>query len=251
MDIRDKLADLGITGRKAEVYLTLLQMGSGSVLELAALSGVKRPTVYDLLEDLMAEGLVAESYVGKRKVFAAKNPESLATAQERRLNAAQQLLPELTALFNLGKRKPRVCYYEGLDGLRKVSDDLLKIQSKEYFYFSSAKDILAKFGEEYLRNFVKRRVELGIWSNAIRVSDGEVENADYLGGSEKFLRRLRLMPQPISEEVVSLYVYDNKVAIISALTENYALTIESMELARLIKGIWQSVWPMARKPDET
>lgn len=248
MDLREQLESIGIAGKRVDVYLSLLQLGSGTALEIAASSGIKRPTVYDILTDFQAQGLVGTCYEGKRRLFIAKDPQMLAEVQARRLDSVKAVMPQLSALYNLGPNKPRVNYHEGIDGLRKVSEDLLTVTSGEYFYFSSARDILAKFGEEYLKGYVRRRVERGIWSNAIRMRHTEEPDAEFLAGSEEFKRRLRFLTTPVFEEVVCVYIYDEKVAIISGLKENYAMIIESRELAVLLKAIWQTVWEVAEEP---
>ena len=49
--------------------------------------------------------------------------------------------------------------------------------------------------------------------------------------------------------VPSLYLYDEKIAIISAVKENYAIIIESHDLFVLVKTIWQCLWNVAVEPE--
>ena len=44
MNVNEKLKDIGLSDKAASVYLTILQIGEGSVTEIAALSKIKRTT---------------------------------------------------------------------------------------------------------------------------------------------------------------------------------------------------------------
>ena len=63
------------------------------------------------------------------------------------------------------------------------------------------------------------------------------------------LRRVRYLPQSISENVAELILYDNKIAVHSTIKENYAVTIESRELFILLKTIWDCLWAVSIEPD--
>jgi hypothetical protein len=156
-------------------------------------------------------------------------------------------MPDLMALHNLEPRTPRIRYYEGVEGIKTVSEDILDVVSREYFYFGSMKDIIDVTGKEYQRTWVKRRIEKKIWSNAIRIREKEVPDG-FLKDGPANLRRLRYFPRVIPEDMVSLYIYDDKIAITAALRECYGLLIESRELAVLMKTVWQLVWEMAARP---
>lgn len=55
-------------------------------------------------------------------------------------------------------------------------------------------------------------------------------------------------PKPILENSAGLYLYDDRVAVISALKENYAMIIESSELSLLVRTIWNCIWEVAEEP---
>lgn len=52
MTINKSLEQLGLVGKKADVYLASLELGSASVIEIAKKAGVKRTTCYDILFEL-------------------------------------------------------------------------------------------------------------------------------------------------------------------------------------------------------
>ena len=52
------LENLGLSEKEAEIYLALLELGTGTVVEVAKKSGVKRPTAYLVLDELKKMGYI-------------------------------------------------------------------------------------------------------------------------------------------------------------------------------------------------
>ena len=74
MNIIDQLEKLGLNGRQAKVYLALLQLGTGTAIDIAKATRFKHPTVYDVLDVLKERALVTETFEGGRKLFSAEDP---------------------------------------------------------------------------------------------------------------------------------------------------------------------------------
>ena len=69
MSIREKMEELGISRKASKIYLTLLKMGSGTVMEIAYKADINRCTAYDLLETLSQKKLVTHTYKGKKRIL--------------------------------------------------------------------------------------------------------------------------------------------------------------------------------------
>lgn len=245
MEIRQKLEEIGLTGKKADVYLAILQLGKTTVVQIAKKAQIKRPTTYDILDDLINKGLVSQTFAGKKRFFNAEPPEALKSLLKKQEEKVDQLLPELTSLFNITPHKPKIRYFEGREGLRQIYEEILKMKTKEQFYIGSIKEMIDVLGEEYLSNWVKRRIKAGIVSHAIRIKSKEMPIKEW-GAGKEFIRYLKFFPADIKEDITNLIIFDNKVAIVSALAESYGLIIESKELATTLKYIWQIVWAVSK-----
>lgn len=247
MNIIDQLEKLGLNGRQAKVYLALLQLGTGTAIDIAKATRFKHPTVYDVLDVLKERALVTETFEGGRKLFSAEDPNRLRLAEDERRRTLEGLLPDLQALYRGGSRRPRVRVYVGPEGMEAVDEELLAVKSGEYFYFGGVREMIQNSSEEHLSDYYRKRLERGIWSNAIRIR-GEEDDLDYMQSGEQHLRRVRYLPKPILENSAGLYLYDDRVAVISALKENYAMIIESSELSLLVRTIWNCIWEVAEEP---
>jgi len=239
-----ELAGIGFGEKKGALYLALLKLGRGTVAELAKAAGIKRTTAYDLLAELRADNLVAESAVGNRRLFTAEPPENLERVIERRRAALDRLMPTLKNVFYQHDPRPRVRYFEGVDGIRHVHEELLKVKSKEYFYFGSMQGFVNALGQEYMEDFIRRRIRKRIWSNALRIRAQEIDDPLAASGAENY-RRVRYLSKPIEEAVASMTLFDGKIAICTTGRENYGMIIESREMSAILKLIWDCLWAVA------
>lgn len=138
MAIERQLYNLGLSEKEARVYLTALEIGSSSVQEIALKAGVNRATTYVQIESLIRRGLISSVIRGKKRYFNAENPRyllKLLDAQkwelDERKSEFEENLPELEAMFNFKQEKPKVKYFEGLEGLKAIQQDLFITESKE------------------------------------------------------------------------------------------------------------------------
>lgn len=243
---KDQLKQLGFNDRKAEIYLVLLQNGSGSATDLAAAANIKRTTAYDLLDELCAEQLASISFEGKKRIYTAESPGQLQLMIQQQMQKVDALLPGLSALYNSRSHKPKVRYYEGAEGMKRVNEELLKVKTGEYFYFGSMEGFVESSGKQYLEDFVRRRIRKKIWSNAIRIRSQEIDEPYTLGSVENY-RRVRYLSKPLELNVVNLTLFDGKVSISSTTKENYAMVIESHQVFTLLKYLWDYLWQIAEE----
>lgn len=242
--IRDELKLLGFSDKKIAVYMALLQKGSGSATELAQVAGVKRTTVYDILDELCQDKLASITFAGKKRMFSIESPENLQQRVESQLTAVNRVLPGLKELYNQNSKTARVRFYKGTEGLRYVHDELLKVKAKEYFYFGSMSAFEDALGYEYLKEFIHKRIRKKIWSNAIRVRSHEIDDPITFPGDENY-RRVKYISKPLQADVANLVLFDGKIAVCSSSRENYAMIIESCEMAAILKFLWDYIWEVA------
>ncbi len=237
----ERLKELGLDGKKAKVYMALLQNRGMSASEIAKTTKLKRPTVYDLLDELMERNLVSAGFAGNVKIFSAEDPEKITADLAGLLEKAEAIMPDLKRLYEQNPGRPRVKYYEGVDGIKTVCEDILNVKAGEYHYFGSLHEMFMSTGWDYQDYYVKRRIKKGIWSNAIRIREKEVDD-EFMKSGDKNLRRVRFFPGHIDDDIPALFIYDNKIAIHSGLQENFGMIIESRELSNLMRAVWKCVW---------
>ena len=93
MDITEAVATLGLNDKQSAVYIALLQLGKGSAYGIADKSGLKRPTTYVIVEELIAKGLAERIPRARKQQYRAISPEQAFGALEERLALAKAKLP--------------------------------------------------------------------------------------------------------------------------------------------------------------
>src|SRR3989344_4581726 len=121
-ELPSTLHTLGFGEKEAVVYVALLELGRGTVTQIARKAGINRTTGYDILDSLSNKGVVNVSGKEPKQEYAAEPPEAViqylkreAEAAKERIEKARAFLPQLSAV-HATQNRPRIKFYEGTDG---------------------------------------------------------------------------------------------------------------------------------------
>ncbi|MDO8471603.1 MAG: helix-turn-helix domain-containing protein [bacterium] len=240
MEIEQTLASVGLTGKKATLYLASLEQGPSSVLALSKTTKLFRPALYKLLAELESDGLFVTTISGKRKLYTAIEPSRLLDLYKKRERALEQVLPQLTLLANQGYNKPLLEYYEGSEQLRSLYRSVLVEKPKEIFTYFPSRYMAELFSQTAMTEVIQERIKLGIKSRTLRASSGEVS---FHGHEErkKALREVRY----ISEEAapaMGVIIANNTVDLYAPIAENYGIRVKSDSFAHLMRQYLETLW---------
>lgn len=237
-DISKLLQRLGLSEKEAVVYRALLGTGPTPVRKLATLAGVNRGTAYDVLKDLMAQGLVSFYHKEKKQYFVAEDPEKLLGAIEARVkdleSAKREIavaLPELRSLHATGGEKAVVRYYAGARGARHILDDVLTT-GKDYLVYSSAN--IREHLHKIMPDFTARRVRAKIRVKVIALGTG---------GDPAELSERRWLSKDVKGSPTYTLIYGGKIALVSVHDgEPRGVIMEDAATAETQKTIFLSLW---------
>ncbi len=234
----DSLTNLGIQKKQAKVYLACLELGSATVQELAEKSNVKRTSIYNFLEDLKSLGLVSEIKEGSKLLLVAENPTTVINKAEKRIEQARNNLPEFLSIFNQPTNKPKVKFYQGLEGLQKAYADYA-VQDGEIFGFTDYEKMFETLPEDFLWSAgPEERIKKNCFFYNIAKSGPKgklVQSKD-----KEQLRETKLVKNIQFETEIN--IYSNKVSLISFKKPYTAVIIEDQAIAQTMKSIWDLVW---------
>lgn len=241
MDIVRALSELGLHETEARFYVAALELGGAPMRDVAEKAGISRTNAYDVFQRLRQQGLVSEVSGSNAKALmvVAGPPGELTAMFEDRRRKLQQLMPELNSLHVGSLAKPRVRYFQGLEGIKSVLDATLGCRSKKLLGILSMRDLYQVPGRMWMDDLVRRRIEAGVQLRAIRSPINDMHG--HWPSSEADLRELRFAP-PGFVFSMTTYIYDEMVAIISSQRENFAMTIESAELATMQTYMFEALW---------
>jgi len=242
-DINNVLQDLGLDSKEAKIYLALLELGSGTVQEVSQKSGVKRTNIYNFIGPLKGKGIINEIVEDDKIILVPENPDILVKRAERNYQEIKVALPELMGIFNLPGTKPKVRFYEGIEGLKKGWGDLLETREigGKIYAFSDYEKIAETFPTNFPWYVPEKRANKKIFFYCV-AKDGpkgrEVQSKDKTQMREtKLFRELKLDTE--------INVFENKVAMLSFRRPYSAVIIEDRAIAMSLKSIWDGWWNKA------
>ena len=237
-----ELIEIGLSEAEARAYTELLRIGSSKVNELAIRLGLPRTTVYNILNSLVRKGVV--SYVLKSgiKYFEAADPDKLLRIQEEKTAGLRSVLPEFEKIRQSIGKRPSVELYEGKEGLKTILDDIIKTRPKELLTLSSAKILEAL--EFYFPNWIKRRVENGIYARVIQEKVKAIKEMRLIDKSQ--LREIRFLPKGMKINTHT-QIYHNKVAILTLRKENLiGVVVENEDITETQRQTFEQLWRLAK-----
>lgn len=230
------LKSLNLTDDQAAFYLASLELGQANIQELAKKSGVKRTSIYNFIDEMKERGFIQETRKKKRNVYSGVHPEQLVTMEQMRITELQRLMPELKAIYNKTQTKPRVTFYEGVEGLKETLADFIRVGKPMIGWadFSFRQKILGNFFDE----FAPIRAKHNITYQAIvrDTSEARAWGKKNIG----HLREHRYIEcEPFNTETL---VYGDHVLMLSYQQKAFAVLIEDANIAATLRIAWQQLW---------
>ncbi len=121
----DILRDYGLSEKEAQVYLTSLSLGSAPASSIARKMSENRVTVYSILKKFITDGIAYTITKKNTTFYHVISPDDLCKNLELKYTKFKEKLPELHAIANLGWNKPKVQFFEGIEGIKQLYNDTL------------------------------------------------------------------------------------------------------------------------------
>ncbi len=239
MELKQQLQQLDLLGKKADVYLASLELGSATVIEIAKKAGIKRTTAYDILMDLAQKGLISETSKGKKRLFVGEDPEKIKKDLQRKESLISEILPMLKSVYNVRGVKPRIRFYEGIEGLKETYNDTLNYTGEMLMFASE--DVVKILGMDWANDYMAKRTKKNLRVRAIMPSS-ETLVKDIVPRDQEVVRTSKLIDPkkyPFSMEI-NIYGH-SKVSLMSS-KEQLGITIESTEIYNTMKLIFELIW---------
>ncbi|HLD18020.1 MAG TPA: helix-turn-helix domain-containing protein [Patescibacteria group bacterium] len=249
MIVEDHLQQFGLTPKQSIVYLAALKRGTSFPVKIAMEARLNRSTTYVILRELAEQGLVIQSQHKNKKTFTAVPPERFVSLMEFRAkhytqmaDRARKILPELRSMMNSGVTMPKVQIYEGKKGIQNAYEDTLT--SSETIRAYASVDDTENTLPDYFPDYYKRRAKNGIHIDAI-FPHTEMAIALHKR-DQKEDRTSLLVPPDLYQFSPEINIYDKKVAFFSW-RDQFAMIIESEEMAQAQKRIFHLAWEEAKR----
>lgn len=234
--------DLDFSEKEAKVYVALLELGEGTVIDVAKKTGLKRTTVYNLIPEMVRSGLVKVILKNKKRYFFVEDVRVLQKQAEEKQRKVSKLLPELEALHNILPSKPKITYFEGEGGLKELYwDTLNSSKAGEIIYaYTGMKDFYkifpVDFAEEYIEERLKRKIPIKVIAPKSKAAQ------DWVTSAPQKLREIKLIDNPNLVFKADMEIYADKVALITYTPDFVGVIIQSKQIHELLKSSFKMMW---------
>lgn len=242
------LLELGFTQKESSVYVFLLSRGQSTPSEIARATGVQRASVYNVLKDLVAKGVIAEDLASKTQRYTALPVHSLqriTDAQKRELEEKDQKIS--AAILSLEKLAPpntlpipKIRYVESKD----IESFLYSEANK---WHSSASTVDGTWWGFQDHTFIERYETWIHWLWKHVHTSGHVRLFSH--HSPLVLKLKHYYPRRSIKKLASSdfnattwVVGDYVVMLVTQQTPEYLIEIHDVTLARNMRAVFRELW---------
>jgi len=232
------LESSGFTEKEASAYLALLELGKGTVTDVSRLTGLKRSIIYVIMEGLIKRGYASELPDMKINTYRATDPSVILVQLKGVAKNFSEMLPILRTLGNTGKTRPKITYHETKEGILKTWDGMSDEDDIFYIYSCErSEQYYPGITEKWAKGYDKKRYSIG---NRHLIPDNEGE----ISMAQKFLsigERVRVLDD-LKGINMDFSLFSNKLSIASLEENPFIVVIESEELVKSIRPIFEIAW---------
>lgn len=234
------LLPYGFSENEAKVYLATLELGESSVERIAKKARQNRTTAYHTISLLRNKRLMSVAQRGKKTVYIAEDPAKLKIGLEEKLQSLDALLPELRSIANAIDHKPRVHFFEGIDGLREAALDALNYPKQEIQFWFSDLNPTHEYNEFWFKEYIPKRIKLGIPTRGIgpMCTIGKTMKQN----DAKELRQTRMDTRPRFMPRTEIQMYGSDMVSITSHRDMLSLVIQSQDMHDTLASIFESQW---------
>jgi len=234
------LINLGLNEKEAMVYLACLSLGPTTVLKISRSAGLKRATVYTVIETLKQRGLINMEVKGFKTLFAAEDPEKLETMLKLKRKELEEVLPDLSAMYNLKGGEGKIKYYEGLESVKSVYNSLLRdIKPSEDYLVIGDQNLWHKLDEDFFQDFIVRRSKLNIKIRLL-FPDSKIAR-EHKKIEKNFNEKIKIL-QPDTTLTTNIVITPQRLIIHQLTAPIMAIVIENKSTIQTQRELFEIIW---------
>ncbi|MBP6084718.1 hypothetical protein KA517_00575 [Candidatus Gracilibacteria bacterium] len=248
--LKKALIGLGSSELAAQLYLILLRDQDQSLLGIAKLLEVSRPTLYKCLSELLMLGLVVENGVVKanKHNFRVTSPSRLLELWRQKIEGDQrheqellQHLPQLLVEYEQGSQPALVKVLKGSDAFVKLFFQILEEEKEVTEFFGSVEDFIQFISWDQDKKWIKKRISQQMKMRTLLLPSQDTRTLQR--ADKKELRETRVLVGLAPFET-AFQLFANKV-ILWQPKAPIAVVVEDQFIVKMMKSIFYYCWEQA------
>lgn len=129
------------------------------------------------------------------------------------------------------------------EGMKQLIEEELNAKEKLVRSIGSVRDLRKVKGSH--SGFTDRRIAKKVFSKCLRPTDDDFDDG-WIEAQEKELREVRLLPKG-AEVHGMMFIFDDKVSVITPEEEGVGFLIESKSYSKTMKAMFETLWAISEK----
>lgn len=236
----NKLKKVGISAKESKIYITLLEIGPSSVLQISRSVDIPRSSIYPIIESLSQKGLIRVEMSGMKDLFAAESPQILRNCLEQQQKALDLAIPELENLRHQETSKNTIKFYQGKAAMKSAYENLLQSlkPSSDYLVFGN----LQAWHDTDPENFTawpKKRQKIIKTGRSIYFDSPLAR--DYQSRQNQLNTNVKILPEKKDFEVIKVitseFIFIHKTG-----KPNLVIMLENPEVVKMYREMFEIIW---------
>jgi sugar-specific transcriptional regulator TrmB len=248
--IKNFLKEIGLSDTESSIYLCVLENGAMNVSDIVKSTQIQRTTVYHALDTLIQKGLAAKSMKQGKLTFSVISPEQLKVYLENKIQTLESkkkelnnLLPKLLTASEIKPGKVQVSHFEGIEGIKTAVDIALYCRTAHWDIIAPKKNFFSEFDPQYQKYYIEQRKRNNVISRSLWETN---HGKRVLTPQEIIERHPRVLPPVMHGQFDSvIIIFDDKVAFISSIQELSAVIIQSAEISKTMRAMFEGLWAVS------
>ena len=242
--LKDILYSLEISDSQSEVYLALLELGDANYTELSKKIGIKRTTLYSIIDKMEEKGLIKKSL--DKKTFEPVHPQQVFEKLQGNNLIFFHALPQFQSLMKQPEKITKVKFYKGRKGIQQLfidelayyktnQDKVIKILSGAAFYAYNA---------EQRDQYAIKRQQMGFDTRIIASYDMKDLVKKY---KKQFsTQKIKILPENLGNMTGRIAASPSRISLIGFIKDESGIIIESKELADTYIKFFNFTWNLLK-----
>jgi sugar-specific transcriptional regulator TrmB len=234
--------EMGLSEHESAVYFTMVSLGPSPILKIARASGIKRTTIYYVMDSLKEKGLVRVDLKGFKSLYTAESPEKLENILETRKNKLKKHLNDLMAIYNKGGGETLIKIYEGLEATESVYNQLLdEIKPGEDYLVIAGMKKAFDMDPEFFKDLQNRRAKLPIKIRILMTDPESEESRDLKKYAQNFNVKAKFLPAG-TKLTTNTVITPQRVLIHQMEQPIMAIVIENKSTIKTHQELFEVMW---------
>ncbi len=234
------LYKLGFSEKEAEVYLALNTYGPSPASTLSRATKIKRTSVYDVLNSLLAKNLIASFKQGSYTYYSIDDVNKILYQEKEKLRLAERVMNELKEQ-QLHQSGVQVNHYIGEEGYREMYEEILRANPKELLVWIHLDEFYRALDPVREDEWTKERIKKKIHTRLLMQNTSMAR--DFKSEDHCSCRQTILLPKENLFQS-NCFVYDGNVTFFDAHDKITGIRIRHPRLYEMQRQIFEMNWKL-------